>query len=155
MTDTFDGGCACGVLRYRMRSRPMFVHCCHCKDCQRQTGTAFVLNALIEADRVELLSGDPKPFEMPTASGRPHTVFRCPDCGAAVWSNYGGLTKLSFLRVGTLDDPTGLPPDVHIYTRSKLPWINLPHGVPAFDAYYSSRERWPADSLERRKAVMG
>jgi hypothetical protein len=155
MTDTFDGGCACGVLRYRMRSRPMFVHCCHCKDCQRQTGTAFVLNALIEADQVELLSGDPKPCEMPTDSGRPHTVFRCPDCGTAVWSNYGGLTKLSFLRVGTLDDPTGVPPDVHIYTRSKLPWINLPHGVPAFDAYSSSRELWPADSLERRKAVMG
>jgi hypothetical protein len=114
MTDTFDGGCACGVLRYRMRSRPMFVHCCHCKDCQRQTGTAFVLNALIEADQGELLSGDPKPCEMPTDSGRPHTVFRCPDCGTAVWSNYGGLTKLSFLRVGTLDDPTGVPPDVHI-----------------------------------------
>jgi hypothetical protein len=92
MTDTFDGGCACGALRYRMHSRPMFVHCCHCKDCQRQTGTAFVLNALIEADRVEQLSGDPKPFGMPTDSGRPHTVFRCPDCGTAVWSNYGGLS---------------------------------------------------------------
>jgi hypothetical protein len=155
MTESFDGGCACGGLRYRVRSRPMFVHCCHCKDCQRQTGTAFVLNALIEADRVELLSGNPKPYEMPTDSGRPHTVFRCPDCGTAIWSHYGGLTKLRFLRVGTLDDPTAMPPDVHIYTRSKLPWINLPQGVPAFDAYYSSRDLWPAESLERRKAVMG
>ena len=155
MTESFDGGCACGALRYRMHSRPMFVHCCHCKDCQRQTGTAFVLNALIEADRVELLSGDPKPVEMPTDSGRPHTVFRCPGCGTAVWSHYGGLSKLRFVRVGTLDDPTALPPDVHIYTRSKLPWITLPQGVPEFDAYYSSREVWPADALERRKAVMG
>jgi hypothetical protein len=155
MTDTFDGGCACGALRYRVRSRPMFVHCCHCKDCQRQTGTAFVLNAVIEADRVDLLSGDPQPFEMPTDSGRPHTVFRCPRCGTGVWSNYGGLSQLRFVRVGTLDDPTTLPPDVHIYTRSKLPWIALPQGVPAFDAYYSSRELWPAESLERRKAVMG
>ncbi len=155
MTDTFDGGCACGALRYRMHSRPMFAHCCHCKDCQRQTGTAFVLNALIEADRVELLSGDPKPFGMPTDSGRPHTVFRCPDCGTAVWSNYGGLSKLRFVRIGTLDEPTMLPPDVHIYTRSKLPWITLPRGTPAFDAYYSSRQLWPAESLERRKAVMG
>jgi hypothetical protein len=155
MTDIFDGGCACGALRYRMLSRPMFMHCCHCKDCQRQTGTAFVLNALIEADRVEQLSGDPKPFGMPTDSGRPHTVFRCPDCGTAVWSNYGGLSKLRFVRIGSLDDPTVLPPDVHIYTRSKLPWITLPQGVPAFDAYYSSRELWPAESLERRKAVMG
>ena len=87
MTDTLDGGCACGRLRYRMRSKPMFVHCCHCKDCQRQTGTAFVLNALIEADRVEVLSGDPTPYPMPTDSGRPHRVFRCPDCGTAVGAN--------------------------------------------------------------------
>ncbi|HEX4174247.1 MAG TPA: GFA family protein [Acetobacteraceae bacterium] len=155
MTETFAGGCACGKLRYRMQSKPMFVHCCHCKDCQRQTGTAFVLNAMIEADRVEQLLGEPRPYPMPTDSGRPHTVFRCEDCGTAVWSNYGGLTKLRFVRVGTLDDPTALPPDVHIYTRSKLPWITLPPGVPAFDAYYSSRELWPAESLERRKAVMG
>jgi hypothetical protein len=155
MTDMLNGGCACGRLRYRMHSKPMFVHCCHCKDCQRQTGTAFVLNALIEADRVELRSGDPVPCTMPTDSGRPHRVFRCPDCGTAVWSEYGGLTQLRFVRVGTLDDPTALPPDVHIYTRSKLPWVTLPAGVPAFDAYYSSREIWPAESLERRKAALG
>jgi hypothetical protein len=131
-----------------MQGRPMFVRCCHCKDCQRQTGTGFVLNALIEADRVATLSGDPRPYAMPTDSGRPHTVFRCPDCGTAVWSEYGGLTKLRFVRVGTLDDPAALPPDVHIYTRSKLPWIALPEGVPAFEAYYSSRDLWPAESLD-------
>jgi hypothetical protein len=155
MADLLDGGCACGALRYRMHSAPMFVHCCHCKDCQRQTGTAFVLNALIEADRVELLSGEPRPFAMPTDSGKPHRVSRCPDCGTAVWSEYGGLSKMRFVRVGTLDDPAALPPDVHIYTRSKLPWVTLPEGVPAFEAYYSSRELWPAASLDRRKAVMG
>jgi len=142
-------------VRYRMGAKPMFVHCCHCKDCQRQTGTAFVLNALIEADRVELLSGAPTPTTMPTESGRPHIVFRCADCGTAVWSEYGGLTRLRFVRVGTLDDPTALPPDVHIYTRSKLPWIALPAGVPAFEAYYSAREVWPAESLDRRKAALG
>lgn len=155
MTETFAGSCACGAVRYRLGSKPMFVHCCHCKDCQRQTGTAFVLNALIEADRVELLSGEPKLYAMPADSGRPHSVFRCPECGTAVWSNYGGLTKLRFVRVGTLHDPAALPPDVHIYTRSKLPWITLPQGVPAFEAYYSSREVWPAESLERRKAAIG
>jgi hypothetical protein len=154
MTDVLEGGCACGKLRYRMRSAPMFVHCCHCKDCQRQTGTGFVLNALIEAARVELLSGEPRPFTMPTDSGRPHTVFRCPDCGTAVWSEYGGLTVLRFVRVGTLDDPRSLPPDVHIYVCSKLPWITLPGDVPAFEAYYDSRKLWPAASLERRKAAL-
>lgn len=155
MTITFDGGCACGTVRYRMQSAPMFVHCCHCKDCQRQTGTAFVLNALIEADRVDLLSGDPRPSLMPTDSGKPHNVFRCTNCGTAVWSNYGGVDKLRFVRVGTLDEPSALPPDVHIYTRSKLSWIILPPSVPTFDTYYSSREVWPAASLARRKAVIG
>ena len=155
MSEALDGGCACGRLRYRMQSAPMFVHCCHCKECQRQTGTAFVLNALIETDRVELQSGDPRPSAMPTDSGKPHTVYRCAACGTAVWSEYGGLARLRFVRVGTLDDPRSLPPDVHIYTRSKLPWIALPAGVPSFEAYYDSRNLWPAASLERRKAALG
>src|SRR5580704_4060589 len=115
MNDGLEGGCACGAVRYRLGSAPMFVHCCHCRDCQRQTGSAFVLNALIEADRVELLSGETAAFVMPTESGRPHTVFRCPGCGTAVWSEYGGVKALRFVRVGTLDDPQALPPDVHIY----------------------------------------
>jgi hypothetical protein len=155
MTDALVGGCACGKVRYRMRGAPMFVHCCHCKDCQRQTGTAFVLNALIETDRIDVLSGDPPAYAMPTDSGRPHTVFRCPDCGTAVWSEYGGLKVLRFVRVGTLDDPQALPPDVHIYIRSKLPWITLPEGVPAFPAYYDSKTLWPAASLARRRAALG
>ena len=107
------------------------------------------------ADRVDLLSGDPRAYAMPTDSGRPHNVYRCPDCGTAVWSEYGGISKLRFVRVGTLDDPAALPPDVHIYTRSKLPWVSLPNAVPAFAGYYRSSEVWPAASLERRKAALG
>jgi hypothetical protein len=154
MPDMFDGGCACGALRYQMQARPMFVHCCHCKDCQRQTGTAFVLNALIETDQVATLSGETQPFTMPTDSGQPHRVFRCQACGTAMWSEYGGVAKLRFVRVGTLDDPSALPPDVHIYTRSKLPWVALPADVPAFEAYYDSRKLWPVQSLERRRAIL-
>ena len=132
----------------------MFVHCCHCHDCQRQTGSAFVLNALIEADLVAVLRGEVERSVMPTDSGRPHGVDRCAMCGTALWSEYGGLARLRFVRVGTLDDPSALRPDVHIYTRSKLPWVTLPEGVPAFDAYYDSKKLWPAESLERRKAVL-
>src|ERR1700683_3917464 len=153
MAADLEGGCACGTVRYRLGSPPMFVHCCHCRDCQRQTGSAFVLNALIEADRVELLSGEPAPHLMPTDSGRPHTVFRCPTCGTAVWSEYGGVKVLRFMRVGTLDDPSALPPDVHIFTRSKLPWVTLADGKPTFDVYYDSKQYWPAASLERRRAL--
>jgi hypothetical protein len=152
MTKELEGGCACGAVRYRLTSAPMFVHCCHCHDCQRQTGSAFVLNALIEADRVDV-SGETVPISMPTDSGKPHIVYRCPKCQTAMWSEYGGRTKDRFVRVGTLDDPAQMPPDVHIFTRSKLPWVTLPEGVPAFDIYYETKKLWPAESLERRRAL--
>jgi hypothetical protein len=154
MSEGLEGGCACARVRYRLASAPMFVHCCHCRDCQRQTGSAFAINALIETDRVALLSGEPQPLAVPTDSGRPHRIFRCPDCQTAVWSEYGGLATLRFVRVGSLDNPAALPPDIHIYTRSKLPWVRLPEGVPAVEAYYDSRQMWPAASLERRRAVI-
>lgn len=152
---TFDGKCACGAATFRMNSEPLFVHCCHCLDCQRQTGSAFVLNALIEANRVELSSGETKPSRMPTDSGQPHDIHRCPQCQTALWSTYGGRTQLFFVRVGTLENPHALRPDVHIYTRSKVPWVQLPEGVPAFEAYYDSKKLWPAESLARRKALFG
>jgi hypothetical protein len=155
MSDSLDGGCACGAVRYRIDATPMFVHCCHCRDCQRQTGSAFVLNALIEADRVTLLSGAPTPWRMPTDSGRPHDIQRCPQCQTALWSEYGGVAQLRFMRVGTLDDPTALKPDVHIYIRSKQPWVSLPPDVPAYETYYKAAELWPAASLARRKAALG
>jgi len=153
MAEELTGGCSCGAVRYRLTSAPMFVHCCHCKDCQRQTGSAFVLNALIEADRVELISGAPEPVTMPTDSGRPHDIHRCPGCKIALWSTYGGRPQVRFLRTGTLEDPSALSPDVHIYTRSKLPWVRLPEGAPAFEAYYDSKVLWPAESLARRSAA--
>ncbi len=155
MAEAYEGGCACGAVRYRMTSSPMFVHCCHCLDCQRQTGSAFVLNAMIEADRIQLLSGTPEPVSVPTDSGRPHDIYRCPACRVAVWSDYGRRPALRFVRVGTLDNPAALRPDVHIYTRSRLPWIRLPEGVPAFEAFYDPQKVWPKESLERRRAILG
>jgi hypothetical protein len=149
------GRCACGAVRYRLLSPPLFVHCCHCLDCQRQTGSAFVLNALIEADRVALLAGAPVAISVPTDSGLPHDIYRCPTCQVALWSTYGGRRQLRFVRVGTLDDPAALKPDVHIYTRSKQPWVVLPEDVPAFPAYYDSKTVWPAGSLSRRAALFG
>ncbi len=153
MTETFEGGCSCGAIRYRLTSPPMFVHCCHCLDCQRQTGSAFAINALIETDRIEMLAGEPVPISMPTDSGRPHDIYRCPTCEIAVWSDYGRRSYLRFVRVGTLDDPTAIRPDVHIFTRSKVPWVALPADVPAFDVYYDMKTLWPAEAQERRRAA--
>jgi hypothetical protein len=147
-----EGGCSCGAVRYRLTSEPLFVHCCHCLNCQRQTGSAFVINLLIEADRVELLAGDPQPVDVPRDDGSVQRIYRCPTCWIAVYSEYG-RPQVRFVRAGTLDDPGRITPDVHIYTRSKVGWITLPASVPAFDAYYDSKTLWPAASLERLGAV--
>jgi hypothetical protein len=151
----FDGGCACGAVRYRLTSEPMIVHCCHCEDCQRQTGGAFAINALIETDRIALLRGEPVAISMPTDSGRPHDIYRCEDCATAVWSDYGRRPAMRFVRATTLDDRQALAPDVHIFTRSKLPWVGLPPEVPAFEIYYDMATLWPAESLARRRAALG
>lgn len=154
-----DGGCACGYVRYRVESQPLIVHCCHCTWCQRQNGSAFAVNALIEADRVRLLQGHTADIEVPSPSGANQRISRCPDCQVAVWSNYlvlfGGLgEKVRFVRVGTLDDPGRMPPDVHIYTSSKLPWVALGQDALAVPEYYVTEEVWPKGSLERRAALL-
>ena len=153
MADVREGGCSCGAVRYRLASEPLFTHCCHCLNCQRQTGSAFVLNLLIEADRVELLAGEPQPVDVPRGGGKSQRIFRCPVCQVAVFSQYG-RPAIRFVRAGTLDDPSGVRPDVHIYTRSKVGWVELPEDVPAFEAYYDTRALWPAASLERLRAAL-
>ncbi len=150
-----EGGCTCRVVRYRLTSRPMFVHCCHCRWCQRETGSAFVLNALIEPERVQLLQGHVDVVDTPSNSGKGQRISRCPTCRIALWSNYGGAGDLiRFVRVGALDDPDRCPPDIHIYTMSKQPWVVLPPGALAVPEYYKSAEVWPAASYERRKAAL-
>jgi hypothetical protein len=148
-----EGGCACGKLRYRLVSEPMFIHCCHCLNCQRQTGSAFVVNLLIEADRVQVLAGAPQPVDAPRDDGSAQRIYRCPRCQVAIFSEYG-RSEVRFVRGGTLDDPTDIAPDVHIYTRSKVDWVTLPEGTPAFEEYYEHRKLWPAESLHRLDAVL-
>ena len=152
MTVAREGGCACRAVRYRLASEPLIVHCCHCLNCQRQTGSAFVINLLIEADRVELLAGEPQPVDVPRDDGSAQQVYRCPECQVAVFSLYT-RPEIRFVRAGTLDDPASVAPDVHIFTRSKLPWITLPEGVPAFDVYYDLKTVWRPESLERIDAL--
>jgi hypothetical protein len=131
----------------------MFVHCCHCLNCQRQTGSAFVINLLIEAERVELLAGDPQPVDVPRDDGSAQRIYRCPNCQVAIFSEYG-RPEVRFVRAGTLDDPSGISPDVHIFTKSKLDWVTLPESVPAFEIYYDSKQLWPPASLDRLHAVL-
>jgi len=150
-----EGGCTCREIRYRVLTPPMFVHCCHCRWCQRETGAAFALNALIEADRVMLLHGKVEIINTPSNSGKGQKISRCPQCRVAVWSNYAGASDaIHFVRVGTMDNPDLLPPDIHIYTSSKQPWVILPPGMPALPEYYQRSVYWPAESLARRAAAL-
>ena len=148
------GRCTCGEVRFEVTSRPLFVHCCHCRWCQRETGASFALNAMIEADRVDLLQGAPEIVETPSASGKGQRISRCPRCKVAVWSNYAGNGDLiRFVRVGTLDDPDSLPPDIHIFTASKQAWVVLADGAPAVPEYYDRKAYWPEDSIARLQIV--
>ena len=149
-----DGGCTCRAIRYRMTTRPMFVHCCHCRWCQRETGASFALNAMIEADRVVVLAGTPEVVDTPSNSGKGQKIWRCPTCRIAVWSNYGAAgAAVHFVRVGTLDEPDALPPDIHIFVASKQPWVVLPEGTPAVAEYYEASKYWPPESISRRAAL--
>jgi hypothetical protein len=151
--ESFEGGCDCRYVRYRMTERPLFVHCCHCRWCQRETGASFALNALIEADSVDDLGGMPELVDTPSASGKGQLIARCPQCRVALWSHYGGFIHARFIRVGTLDNPDAFPPDIHIFTASKQPWVLLPEGTPAVPEYYDFRELWPDESIERRRVM--
>lgn len=150
-----EGGCTCRAVRYRLMTKPLFVHCCHCSWCQRETGSAFVLNAMIETDRVKIVSGTPQMVLTPSASGKGQKIMRCPKCFVALWSHYAGAgLKAAFVRVGTLDRPALCPPDIHIFTSTKQPWVTLSGEVPIRKGYYEREKFWPADSLKRRAAMM-
>ena len=153
-TETFEGGCTCRQVRYRMTTRPLYVHCCHCTWCQRETGASFALNAMIEADRVELLAGDPEAVDTPSNSGKGQKIWRCPTCRVALWSNYSGAgNAVRFVRVGTLDAGHGIGPDIHIFTSTRQSWVVIPPDAKAVPEFYKPAEMWPKASLERRAAL--
>jgi hypothetical protein len=155
LSKKLEGGCFCGAVRYRLLETPMFVQCCHCTECQNQTGSAFVVNALIETKNLKKLKGTLECIAMSPKNDSPHDVYRCRKCKVAVWSDYGRRPQLRFLRVGTLDQPKAFPPAAHIFTRSKLPWVKLSKNTPAFTIYYDMQKLWPAKSLKRREKILG
>lgn len=154
---TFEGGCDCKAVRYRLSSKPLFVNCCHCRWCQRESGSAFALNAMIEAERVQLRNGadDIEEINTPSESGKGQLIIRCKHCKIALWSHYAGAGRaMSFVRVGTLDKPDSCPPDVHIFTESKQRWVVFPEGAKVMKEYYKASELWPKESLERRAVLL-
>ncbi|MFC4349896.1 GFA family protein [Kordiimonas lipolytica] len=156
MTGEFEGRCTCGQVHYRMTSVPLVVHCCHCSWCQRESGGAFALNALIESDRLEVIKGGLARLDVPSESGKGQILIKCPDCLTTLWSHYAGMgEQVSFVRVGTLEDPAALPPDVHIFTNSKQPWVTLGSGTPAMPEYYRKADIWKPDAIQRFNTLIG
>jgi hypothetical protein len=154
MEETFEGGCTCRHIRYRLTGRPLIVHACHCRWCQRETGTAHALNAVYEADRVAHLAAEPEIIDTPSASGKGQRIARCPICKVALWSNYAGAGPITrFVRVGTMDDPDLCPPDIHIFTTTKQPWVTLPPGARSVAEFYDLKQVWSPESLERRRIM--
>ena len=152
-----EGGCSCGQVRYRIKSEPLIVHCCHCSVCQRQTGSAFVINALFEAKHVELIQGETFEKIVPSPSGEGQKITRCIECSVAVWSNYymsGIKDGIRFIRVGTMDDPNLSPPDVHIFTTTKQDWVILPESDISVDIFYDYEQVWSKKNFERRKELL-
>lgn len=153
---THDGWCSCRQVRYRLAGTPLFVHCCHCRWCQRESGAAFALNALYETTCLQVLQGTPLIVDTPSESGKGQRIARCPTCQVALWSHYAGAgERFVFVRVGTLADPDAMPPDIHIFTASRQPWVQLSAEVPAVPAYYDRQDYWPEASLRRRAEVLG
>ena len=154
LSPPLEGGCACGALRYCLEREPLFVHCCHCTRCQRETGGPFAHHLMIEYSAMTLLSGEPSFVKVPTDSGNTHWVARCPACQTAVWNEHGSRKAITrYVRVGTLDEPSRCPPQAHIYVRSRQPWLALDPQVPSFKAYYTAAKLWPQDSLARYNAA--
>ncbi|WP_240310843.1 GFA family protein [Altererythrobacter sp. ZODW24] len=157
VSKTTEGGCTCGHVRYQILAKPLIVHCCHCRWCQRQTGSAFAINALVEARNVKLVSGDVEELMVDSPSGNGQNIVRCSICRVAVWSHYymsGLKERIRFIRVGTLDNPDLMPPEVHIYTSTKQPWVLLANGANAVELFYDYDEIWSPESLDRRAALM-
>jgi hypothetical protein len=153
--ETMQGGCSCGAVRYELKDKPIIVHGCHCTWCQRETGSAFAVNAVIETARLVLLSGQPEAIPTPSHSGRGQIINRCPKCHVAVWSHYSTARETAaFIRVGTLDHPHAIQPDIHIFTSTKRPWVMLPENLLSVPEFYNPREVWPEAALNRWAAMM-
>jgi hypothetical protein len=153
MSESFEGGCTCRAVRYRMTRKPIIVHGCHCSWCQRESGSAFAVNAVVESSCVEV-HGEFELVLTPSASGKGQRIARCPKCRVALWSHYPNAgDPIRFVRVGTLDEPGRFPPDIHIFTSTKQPWVVLPAGARAFPEFYDARQEWPPESLGRWKAA--
>lgn len=127
MSETRDGGCQCGGVRYRIDEKPLELAVCHCTDCQRQSGSAFGMSLAVRAASFRLTKGELESFAVTCNSGRIKTCSFCGDCGTRI--HHQTRPDVLSVKCGTLDDKADLRPSAHYWTKSKLPWVVIPPGV--------------------------
>lgn len=126
------GGCQCGGLRYEVRAEPLSVYVCHCTECQRQSGSAFAMSAVVPRPALVYLSGRPKRCSRKADSGNTIDGDFCPDCGVRLAHYPSANDKVAILKPGTLDDTRWLVPVGHIWTRSAQAWVTIPDDTVRF-----------------------
>ena len=138
MSEARRGGCQCGAIRYEITGPATVVYACHCRECQRQSGSAFAMALVVPAERFRLLEGVPKSFARAGESGRIVTGWFCPECGTRLYHTPGQLSGNINVKPGTLDNTSDLAPTVHVWTKSAQKWVQLPPGI-------ARHETQPAD----------
>ncbi|MFT4560575.1 MAG: hypothetical protein ACI9BW_000309 [Gammaproteobacteria bacterium] len=150
-----SGGCVCGQVRYELKDGPLFVHACHCSDCQRATGSAFVVNLGVASSDF-VIEGKTSTVTNPTPSGSGYDAHFCPNCATVLWSKYHFIDlPILALRGGTLDDPNLAPPTYHVHTRRKQSWVVLPNDTQIFDEWFEPAEVWSKEALTKIENMVG
>ena len=129
MRGTYSGGCQCGQVRYLLDGEIIRLNVCHCRDCQKQSGSAFGMSLIVPDETFRLTSGRLQTFETMAESGRTKTCAFCGGCGVRI---YNATSVLKSIKPGTLDDVSWLRPDAHYWTKRRQQWTSLPDDIPCY-----------------------
>ena len=145
---SLTGGCICGQVKYQIIDKPLFTQACHCKDCKVLTGSSYVVNSSI-LENTLIVEGEVSSTELKAGSGASYKTYFCTKCGNYVYADYDSAVGRLTVRTKTLDNSEKFPPQVHIFTKDKDPWLNLSEDVICFKEMYDQKKTWPEDSLNR------
>ena len=127
------GGCQCGAIRYEFNGEPVQQVACHCTDCQHQSGSAFGMSVVVNADDFRITKGEPKHYHSTSSTGRRKLGAFCHECGNRIYHQPEWRRGRISIKAGTLDDASWLKPQVHLWTKSRQPWVIIPDDADAYE----------------------
>ena len=146
--EKLKGGCICGQVKYYITEKPLFTQACHCKDCKVLTGSSYVVNSSV-LENTLIVEGEVSSTELKAGSGASYKTYFCTKCGNYVYADYDSAVGRLTVRTKTLDNSEKFPPQVHIFTKDKDPWLNLSEDVICFKEMYDQKKTWPEESLNK------